>query len=129
MRKQGTSNGALIKAIADLGHTEFMVICDIGLPIPADVPTLDLSLSNGTPQLLDVLKTVAEELVIERYIIASELTDPQIQTGIHRFLSGTAYESVPHERFKELTRHAKFIIRTGEQTPYANIILIGGTNF
>lgn len=129
MRKQGTSNGTLIKAIANLGHTEFMVICDIGLPIPADVPTLDLSLSRGIPQLLDVLKTISEELVVERYITASELADPKIQAGIRKLLSETVHETVTHEKFKELTHRAKFIIRTGEQTPYANIILVGGTNF
>ena len=28
-----------------------------------------------------------------------------------------------HEAFKEVTKHAKCIIRTGEITPFANVIL------
>lgn len=38
-------------------------------------------------------------------------------------------KKVPHEEFKELTKKAKCIIRTGENTSYANVIFIGGVNF
>ena len=50
---------------------------------------------------------------------------------------GTVIEALPqvpfrriaHEEFKEMAAKAKTVIRTGETTPYANIILVAGVNF
>ena len=38
-------------------------------------------------------------------------------------------EFVTHEKLKELARHARAVIRTGEATPFANVILYSGVIF
>lgn len=131
MKKDNIVNPQLIAAIASLGHTEYLCIGDCGLPTPEGVPVIDLSISAGLPRFLEVLSAVESELVIEGYLCASEIDEknPDVLQGIQGILSGKTFTKIPHEEFKQLTQQAKYIIRTGETTPYANIILIGGVNF
>lgn len=131
MKKNGILNPALCAAIAQIGHTDSLVIADPGLPLPDGVPVIDLTLVRGIPAFQQVLDAVAEEFVVESYIVASEIKEksPDCYAGICHALDGIPGESVPHQRFKELTRHSKVIVRTGETTPYANVILIAGVNF
>lgn len=131
MKKSGILNPSLCAAIAQIGHTDSLVIADPGLPLPDGVPVIDLTLVRGIPAFQQVLDAVCEEFVVESYIVAAEIKEKSAgcYAGICQRLTGLAEQSVPHERFKELTRRAKAIIRTGETTPYANIILIAGVNF
>ena len=68
---------------------------------------------------------------MESAIVASEIDEknPQVWQEISDELRGLPIEKLPHEAFKEYTKRAKYIIRTGETSPYANVILIGGVNF
>ena len=131
MKKDRILNPMIIEAIATLGHTQTICIADCGLPIPKGVRVIDVSVVKGIPTFLDVLTHVSSELVIESYVIASETetNSPNISEGVKDALSGIPYKTVSHSDFKKLTEEASCIIRTGEATPYANIILIGGVNF
>ena len=129
MKKKGILNRELAGIFAKLGHTDQIVIADCGLPIPDGVPCIDLSYKLGEPAFLTILQTVLDDLVVEKVIAAEEITagNPDIYkqlTGL-----GTELEMVRHERFKQLTAKAKVIIRTGEATPYANVILQSGVVF
>ena len=73
MRRTGLQNAKIQQVIAALGHTQKIVICDVGLPIPAGVETIDLAVENGIPGFLDVLRPVVRELVCEKYIYAEEM--------------------------------------------------------
>ncbi|MBE3102722.1 MAG: D-ribose pyranase, partial [Bacilli bacterium] len=100
-----------------------------GLPIPKGVTCIDLSLKIGEPTFLAVLDVVVEDLEIEKAIFADEIitANPIIHNQlINQF---PKVESMSHEQFKELTVQAKVIIRTGEATPYANVILQSGVIF
>ncbi|MNP54567.1 D-ribose pyranase [compost metagenome] len=68
---------------------------------------------------------------VERYTIANEMKDsnPELLQKTRQALDGAIDESVSHEEFKLLTQNAKAIIRTGECTPYANVILHAGVTF
>jgi D-ribose pyranase len=44
-------------------------------------------------------------------------------------LGDTPIVTVPHQSFKAQTHSARAVIRTGEFTPYANIILEAGVVF
>ena len=131
MKKNGILNPDLIAAIAALGHTDSLVIADAGLPVPKDVPCIDISLTRGIPSFAQVLRAVAEELVIESYVVAEELPakNPEVWSEVKSLLAGLPCEQVPHETFKKLNSEAKALIRTGETSPYANVILIAGVNF
>lgn len=131
MKKDRILNPQLLTAVATTGHTDYLVIADCGLPIPRGVEVIDVSVRVGLPRFMDVLKAIDSELVVESAIVASEIDEknPQVWQEISDELRGLPIEKLPHEAFKEYTKRAKYIIRTGETSPYANVILIGGVNF
>lgn len=131
MKKNGILNPDLCAAIARIGHTDSLVIADPGLPLPEGVPVIDLALIRGIPRFRDVLRAVNGEFVTESFVIASEMRDKSAacRQEILDELEGLPHTEVPHEEFKRLTRRARAIVRTGETTPYANVILIAGVNF
>lgn len=126
MQKVGILNSSIAKVLADLGHTDTIVIGDCGLPVPAGVPKIDLALKLGTPSFMEVVSEVAKYMEIEKVEVAAEIQEKN--TGVYEALK----EHFPqqewiidenHEAFKAATAKAKVVIRTGEITPYANIIL------
>lgn len=129
MKKKGILNRELAGIFAKLGHTDQIVIADCGLPIPGGVPCIDLSYKLGEPAFLTILQTVLDDLVVEKAIAAEEVVTGN--PDVYRELTGllTEIEMVSHEQFKQLTAKAKVIIRTGETTPYANVILQSGVVF
>jgi len=131
MKKSGILNPDLIQAIAAMGHTDRLVIADAGLPIPVEVARIDLALVAGVPGFVQTLEAVLSELKVERATVASEMRsrNPAVHEAVQRLLSGTPIDQVTHERFKELLPEVRVVVRTGEVTPYANIILQSGVTF
>ncbi|KIL49559.1 D-ribose pyranase [Jeotgalibacillus soli] len=129
MKKKGPLNSEIAKILADLGHTDTVVIADCGLPIPKDIPKIDLAITVGVPCFKDILALFIEEMVIEKVTIADEMNSNNkalYNEVSHQF---TEIDTVSHEKFKKLTKEARVVVRTGESTPYANIILHAGVIF
>ena len=131
MKKIGTINQPISSVIAGLGHTDTLVVADAGLPIPAETLRIDLALTKNIPTFLDTLRVVLTEMEVERAIVAEEMLDasPQVYEAIKEMLGDVPIETVTHLIFKEQTRSARVVIRTGEFTPYANVILTAGVVF
>ncbi|MDV3429551.1 MAG: D-ribose pyranase [Bacillota bacterium] len=131
MKKRGILNAQLAGYIAALGHKDTFVIGDAGLPIPKGVPIVDLALCGGVPTFEQVLTAVLDEAEIEYYCIAEEIVDKnqRLLKFIKESLPGVENEMIPHIDFKEETKSVKFAIRTGEFTPFPNIILRAGVAF
>jgi D-ribose pyranase len=131
MKKTGIINQPISAAVAGLGHTDRLVIADAGLPIPPGPERIDLALTAGMPTFSDTLRVILTEMKVERTIVAAEMLDvsPELYQMIKELLGKTPIETVPHEAFKTQTASARAIIRTGEFTPYANIILVAGVVF
>jgi len=131
MKKTGFLNQPLSTVIAGMGHGDMLVIADCGLPIPAGVQRIDLALTAGVPGFLQTLAVIQQELQVENAIIASEMPEksPDLYNRLLPMLDGIDIGQVDHEQFKELTRRAVAVVRTGECTPYANIILKSGVVF
>lgn len=131
MKKKGILNQPIASIIAGLGHTDTLVIADAGLSIPPETQRIDLALAEGIPSFLDTLRVVLTEVEVERAIVAEEMLDasPQIYEAIKEMLGDVPIETVTHLIFKERTRSARAVIRTGEFTPYANVILTAGVVF
>ena len=129
MKKHGILNRELAGIFAKLGHTDQIVIADCGLPIPDGVTCIDLAYKLGEPSFLTILDIVLEDLKVEKAILAQEIqtANADVETAIKNNIDVLDY--VTHEQFKQLTKEAKVIIRTGEITPYANIILQSGVIF
>ncbi|KLU60441.1 D-ribose pyranase [Peptococcaceae bacterium CEB3] len=124
MKKQGVLHGELSRFIATLGHGQTLVIADYGLPVPAQVPLVDLAVSRGVPSFLDVLDAVLSELSVEKITLAKELEreHPDLFDRIQQ-LAAAPRELIGHDVLKERLASAAVIVRTGEWTSYANIIL------
>lgn len=131
MKKTGILNPELVHLIASMGHTDRLVIADSGLPIPLDVPRIDLALVAGIPTFLQTLHAVLGELRVERAIVAEEMRrrSPALYKATRQALGDTKLDHVSHEAFKKLLLDVRAVVRTGEQTPYANIILHSGVTF
>lgn len=131
MKKIGLLNQPLSAVIAGLGHMDTLVIADAGLPIPAGVQRIDLAVSAGLPSFLDVLKAVLGEMQVESALIAAEMQgrSPQMYSALLATLGTIPVTTVSHAVFKGQTTSARAVVRTGEFTPYANVILVSGVVF
>ncbi|NWO16565.1 MAG: D-ribose pyranase [Corynebacterium sp.] len=130
MLKRGLLNPQLNEALSHLGHTDALVFADAGLPLPEDVATVDLTVTFGLPTMEDVMRAVMAELVVEGATVASESPAEFVslvqETGK---LADTAVTYISHEELKASLTGAKLIIRTGDTTPFANVIFRCGVPF
>lgn len=128
MKKIGILNKEISDVIASLGHTDEIIICDAGFPIPQGVRRIDLALEKGLPSFLDTLRVILKELYVEKIVVEKETKDisPKRYEEIMQFFPNVEVEVISHVEFKERSKNVKAIIRTGEFTPYSNLILIAG---
>ena len=128
MKKTALINSEVSYVIASLGHMDMLVIADAGLPIPVETQRIDLALTRGIPSFLDTLRVVMEEMHVEKALVSEEVkqASPKIYAAIYAQLGNVPIEAISHKDFKTMTASAKAIIRTGEYTPYANVILVSG---
>jgi len=147
MKTQGILHNDLARLIARLGHGDMLAVTDRGFPFPRHQYTecIDLSIGRNLPKVVDVVEIILQELEIEKVIIANETktVSPSIYDKFKFILSkkknkGNAIfeENIPHIEFKNLVlngalegKEVKGFVKTGEFTPYANIILISGVDF
>lgn len=131
MKKSGILNADLMRVIATMGHTDRLVIADSGLPIPSSVPRIDLALVAGVPTVAQTLQAVLGELQVEAATIADEMRQrsPAMYQAIRQLLGAIPFQQVSHEQFKAMLPNVRAVVRTGEQTPYANVMLHSGVTF
>jgi D-ribose pyranase len=138
MKKSGLLHPQLSQLIAALGHGDAVVIADAGLPIPEGIARVDLAYYAGQPPFLSVLEAVLAEMEVENATLALEMQDmtpkPFYEDVLRKLeslpkLAQHGVHFVSHEEFKQQCRDAKVIIRSGEFTPYANVILFSGVVF
>jgi D-ribose pyranase len=131
VKKNQLLNQRLSAVIAGMGHMDELVIADAGLPIPATAERIDLALTQDVPRFIDTLRVVLTELQVEGAIIAEEMLDvsPTVLEAIESVLGNVPIHKVAHEEFKKRTASAAAVVRSGEFTPYANVILVAGVVF
>jgi D-ribose pyranase len=93
------------------------------------VPTIDLGWSRRQPRFLPVLNAVVAELVVESATIATEASDDELLSGLTAALGDVPLDRTTHEELKRSCATAKAVVRTGEDTPFANVILHAGVPF
>jgi len=131
MKKTALLNRDVSAVIASLGHTDMLVVCDAGFPIPPSVRRIDLAVTANTPPFLKTLETVLTELEVEKIIVADETREvsPDLFKQIVELFPGQSMDTIPHIQFKEVARDARAAVRTGEFTAFANIILVCGVPY
>lgn len=122
-----------------LGHTDTLVVCDAGLPVPRSTTRIDMALTQGVPSFMQVLEVVTAEMQVEAAILAAEIKqhNPQLHETLLSHIEqlqqhqGNTIEIryTTHEQFKQQTADSQAVIRSGECSPYANIILCAGVTF
>ena len=131
MKKGMLINSEVSAVIAQMGHTDTLTVGDCGLPI-VKAKRIDLALKRGVPGFLETLDTVLSELHIEKAILAEEIktVSPDMHRAIlARLGDKVKIEYVPHEELKKLSENSRAIVRTGECTSFANVILVSGVAF
>ncbi|WP_375055301.1 D-ribose pyranase [Zobellella sp. DQSA1] len=139
MKKTTLLNSHLSALVASTGHTDEITLADAGLPIPAGVERIDLAVCPGLPGLEATLVAMLSELQLEAVVLAEEIKSlsPELHQRLQTLLAGAAEAQgrdiaityVPHDQFKRQNGHSRAVVRTGECTPYANIILRAGVPF
>ncbi len=128
MKRGGIINARLAGSLAGLGHTDHVVVCDAGLPIPSGPEVVDLAFRFGVPSFETVLSGVLEELIVEGATAAEEVErNPHSYELLTTNLRDLGF--VPHEELKRMVAGASLVVRTGEATPYSNVILRCGVPF
>ena len=131
MKKIGVLNKDLSEVMAGMGHNDMLVIGDAGLPIPANVRRIDLAIRQGLPGFIETVEAISTELKVDTILIAEETgrVSPQIEKDLLIIFKDSKVQKITHEQLKEMSRNAAAVVRTGEFTPYANVILVSGVVF
>lgn len=131
MKRSGILNSRLSALIAALGHKDCFMIGDAGMPIPPGVEVIDLALCGGVPTFKQTMDAILSETVVESYTLAEEIhaKNPELLAYMRQALDGVPCEFIPHIELKQRSGNVRFAIRTGEFTPYPNVILTAGVAF
>ncbi|MGA2797135.1 MAG: D-ribose pyranase [Thermoguttaceae bacterium] len=135
MKRTRLLNSELSYEISKIGHTGSITLCDAGLPIPEGVKRIDLAIERGYPSFIKTLDALLSEMMVEEIVVAGDIhaKNPDVFRQMMEIFRAHEMEpvvtEVPHDEFKKLTRSSAAIVRTGECTPYANVILKSGVVF
>ena len=128
MKRGGILHPGISHLLASTGHTDFFTICDRGFPVPLGPERIDLAVIDDLPRVLDVLRAIDAEFVIDRIIVAEEAEQfsAAYVVELRGLREGIVVETVPHLELKHLSQQGRATIRTGDTTPYANILVVSG---
>ena len=131
MKKTKVINSDISRVIAQMGHFDKLSIGDAGMPVPAGTEKIDLAVDNGLPSFTQVLLNVLEELEVQRIYLAEEIKteNPKMLESIQEIMPNVPVTFIPHSEMKQDLNNCRAFIRTGEMTPYSNIILESGVVF
>jgi len=126
MLKTGILNPAINSLISRVRHTNTLVIADRGFPFWPQIETVDISLVDGIPRVLDVLRAIRANFVAGRAFMAEEFlsaNSDQTRAEFEQALSGVPVAFEPHFELKKRVPQAIGLIRTGDTIQYANLIV------
>lgn len=125
----GILNPALASLLARVRHTNSLVIADRGFPLWPGVETVDISLVDNVPTVLQVLAAVRKNFVVGQAHMAQEFLkeNPRgTKNAFLRALRGCEVAFEPHEQLRQRVPKAIGLIRTGDTIQYANMVLVSG---
>ena len=126
MLKTGILNPDINSLLSRVRHTNTVVIADRGFPFWPTIETIDISLVDDVPRVLDVLRAIRANFVVGRAFMAEEFRLENSPAATGRFfdaLQGMEVKYEPHTELKRRVPHAIGLIRTGDTLQYSNIIL------
>ena len=128
MKNNGVIHPDLVRLLAQLGHGDELLICDAGFPIPPEVERIDLGYRLGSPPFGDVVESIVADITVESIVAANE-TGSELVAWLEAATGTDGTERVSHAELKKRAARSRGAVRTGETTPYANVILVAGVAF
>lgn len=131
MKKSGILNSEVASVVAGMGHMDWLSIGDAGMPVPMGTKKIDLCVDKELPTFMQILENVLKEMKVQKVYLADEIKDqnPEQLENIEQALPDVEIEFMPHTDLKKNLAKTHAFIRTGEMTPYSNIILESGVTF
>jgi D-ribose pyranase len=129
MQEIGIVNRELARVLSQQGHGDLLMVVDAGFAIPKGADVVDISLSENCPMVIDTLKELKKFFSVEKLIFANDTksVSPSLFNNIRKlFGKSVPVEMVSHPQIKEMSAKVKAVIRTGDFTAYANVILVSG---
>jgi len=129
MLTYGILNPQINSLLARVRHTNLLVIADRGFPFWPMIETVDISLVDGVPTVLQVLQAIRPNFSIGQVYMAQEFAEqntPEVRAAFAQATAGLTLAYEPHLQFKTRVPQAIGLIRTGETIQYANMILVSG---
>jgi D-ribose pyranase len=129
MIKTGLLNPKILSLLARVRHTNALVIADRGFPFWPQIETVDISLVDDVPTVLQVLAAIRAIGSYNQAYMAREFKQHNtaaVREKFTRGLRGIPTKFEPHVVFKKRVPGAIGLIRTGDTVQYANLILISG---
>ena len=126
MLKTGILNPAINSLLSRVRHTNTPVIADRGFPFWPQIETVDISLVDNIPRVLDVVRAIRSNFVAGRAFMAEEFlaaNSNEIRLEFEQALSGVPVVFEPHVQFKKRVPQAVGLVRTGDTIQYANLII------
>lgn len=131
MKRSKILNAELNHAIASMGHTDLMIVCDAGFPIPDTAWRIDLAVTQDIPDLETVLSLIAEDMIVEKVSYAKEMAanNPVLLDKVKRLFADADHDPIAHtDILGSMAKQAKVIVRTGAFDPWGNILLYSGVD-
>jgi D-ribose pyranase len=131
MKTSGLLHPGLLEIVASAGHGDIIVLTDAGLRVPKGARRIDLGLSCGVPSIVDVVRAVNEELVIEAATVATEFAvwNPEVHAATMAVLPVEPDERPHQELMDDMAQRAYAYVKTGECSAYASVALVCGVNY
>src|SRR5277367_1861309 len=126
MLRTGILNPAINSLLSRVRHTNTLVVADRGFPYWPQIETIDISLVDDIPTVLDVLRAIRANFVLGQFYMAEEFRErnpPAAVEALEAVIATTPILFERHLEFKRRIPSAIGLIRTADTTPYANIIL------
>jgi D-ribose pyranase len=129
MKEVGIVNRELARVLSEQGHGDLLMVVDAGFAIPKNADVVDISLAENCPMVIDTLQELKKFFSVEKLIFANDTKEvsPTLFRNIKKlFGKSVPVEMVSHPQIKEMSHQVKAVIRTGDFTAYANVILVSG---
>jgi D-ribose pyranase len=128
MKRGGILNPTLNRILAETGHTDLLTICDRGFPVPMGIERLDLALTDGIPTVLDTVRAIHGEFLIDSIIVTEEMMQASHERyrELKEALPDVNIRIISHQQFKDICGESRAVIRTGDTVPYSNIMIVSG---
>lgn len=128
MKKTGILHPEIAHLIADLGHTDYIVLADKGYPVPQQTRRINVGITDDIPTIPQLLSVIESEMSFDRIIITEEMQgfSQERYQELKQTYPTIKFEEVTHQDMKALTGEAAGVIKTGDTCAYANMIIVSG---